>query len=259
LVRDMWPAHVGRMCHDTVEFDAMTDAEKVPGSFEDLCDWAYVIHDTESPDHSRQFILLYQPSALGLVASNYSNPVEVCIRFQGFLSTHNLSALGNWNGDETSAPKAIQFLNIVAGRFPEVFAPQKDVVQDMRTFLTRALLYEERDMSVVDSLANEKDDKIYFQRRVFKKVLGQGTDLPSILTGVDDPYGRADAVIDSWRVVEKIAFGRQTADGRLERCNPLIFRSGDFVDVSAKVDIINIRTKRGVPTIAVHMAPVRVI
>lgn len=42
-----------------------------------------------------------------------------------------------------------------------------------------------------------------------------------------------------WRIAEKLALRKVTSAGRYMPCLPMVFREGDFVEVTAFVDVIS--------------------
>lgn len=59
---------------------------------------------------------------------------------------------------------------------------------------------------------------------------------PNLLRPSDDPTGKAKKMDKEWIISEKIQFGRQV-DGKIQRCNAMMIRPGDFVDVTAIAQI----------------------
>ncbi|KAI0067112.1 hypothetical protein BV25DRAFT_1785538, partial [Artomyces pyxidatus] len=238
LVRDRWPNAVARLGQDTKEFGDMTFHELVPSSFEELCRWAYVHLRTRGQDTGRGLIFLYQPLDPSIPPSMSVNGTEVIVRFQGFLGQCNLKALGNWKGRVFNSLLAVQYVELKAGPFVDQMAAQIGCVENIRKCVFRALLTTD-DAAAAERSSEVSEVGISFQRRVFTKVQS-GPDAPhSVLTMMDDPNGQASLVSRFWRVTEKIELGRKLLTGRVERCSPLVFGYGDFVDVAARIEIAN--------------------
>lgn len=61
----------------------------------------------------------------------------------------------------------------------------------------------------------------------------------------DDPTGKAAQIKDTWIVTRKVKTGQRTDDGRLVPMCGLLIRPGDFVDVTATVDIVTTHSANG--------------
>ncbi|KAI0054377.1 hypothetical protein BV25DRAFT_1817153, partial [Artomyces pyxidatus] len=246
LIRDEWPNAVARLAQDEKEFEDMTFDETVPQSFEAICEWGYLHHMANNRDMARGFVLLYRPTDPVFVKRDIRNSVEVNIRFQGFLGDHNLKPLGNWRGTPDTIHKAVQYLRLQSGPFPELMEGQVSCIENIKRFVFRHILDPE-DAAAAIRAFDMVDDSISFQRRVFTKASGITN------AGKTAPFHRF------WRVTTKLDLGRKTAEGRAERCNHLLFSPGDFVDVTARVDIANIRSTGNVPSVKVFLAPLAVV
>ncbi|KAI0050692.1 hypothetical protein FA95DRAFT_1603329 [Auriscalpium vulgare] len=248
LIRDAWPAKLARLTMDDKEFDAMAPYEYVPRSPSAIMDWAVVASIPRPLDPSRRWIILHSPDP----ANSTDDVYPVSLRTQGFLGKHNFKILGSWDGSERNACKAVNQLVLHGGDFPELFQPQQDVIDSLRDLVRQVT----EDMSPRRS---QTADSMFFQRRVFKKVVPGVTTQRSVLTAADDILGNARAIDRQWRVVDKIKFGRRLTSGRVRTCNPLEFKDGDFVDVTATIEIASIRGRSGSSTAVMHCVPTTVI
>ncbi|KAI0066308.1 hypothetical protein BV25DRAFT_1797647, partial [Artomyces pyxidatus] len=276
LVRDGWPNAVARLWQDVKEYGDMSFYESVPSTFEDLCRWAYLFLRTRNHDVAKGFVFLYRPENPSVLPGNGA---EVVIRFQGFIGQCNLKPLGNWKGHVSyplrhvitefhvcpivrtpdTAHRAVHYLELKPGPFITEMEAQVSCVEKIRTFVFRELLSTE-DAAVAERGNGEgKTDLLSFQRRVFTKVQNGSDTLPSVLDPLDDPDGVVASMHRFWRVTEKIGLGRKLSNGHVERCSHLVFGSGDFVDVTARIEIANVQTEHGVPTVKVFLSPVTVV
>ncbi|KAI0062087.1 hypothetical protein BV25DRAFT_1916378 [Artomyces pyxidatus] len=259
LVRDDWPNAIARLAQDIKEYPEMSTQETVPATFESICDWAYVFYRAHRQDLVRSHVLLSKPNTPALNMPEIQCIEEVNIRFQGFLGQHNLKVFGSWNGNSVhNVHKAVQFLEITSGPFKAQMVDQIVCVDNIRRLVIREIL-PPQDAAATIRLMPPPGESLSFQRRVFKKIQNGSHYPPSVLTAIDDPTGQTASFARQWRVTSKIALGRKVATGKVERCSPLVFSYGDFVDVTARVDIANVTTENDVPTVKVFFAPVTVI
>ncbi|KAI0063885.1 hypothetical protein BV25DRAFT_1914943 [Artomyces pyxidatus] len=259
LIRDAWPDAVGRLAQDKKEFLAMMFHETVPPTFEELCEWAYVHHLARTTnDFGRRFMFLHHPGYTAAATGAHVGGTEITIRFQGFLGQHNLKTFGNWHGDGRSAHRAVQFMELGCGPFVTQMVHQVACIENIKKFVFREILSgQDADTAVRTSAGT--DNFLSFQRRVFTKIRDGPNAPPSVLTPLDDPTGEAAAVSQNWRVTSKISFGKKTADGGVQRCSYHILGPGDFVDVTARIDIASVHTEYNVPTIKVFLAPITIV
>lgn len=66
------------------------------------------------------------------------------------------------------------------------------------------------------------------------------------------------SISTKWRLDGSTAFGRRTNAGSVRACSPLIYTTGDFVDVTAVLDIATLM-KNGLTKSKVHLSFTRVI
>lgn len=71
----------------------------------------------------------------------------------------------------------------------------------------------------------------------------------NMLRPSDDPSGKAKRMEKEWIITDRIQFGRQI-DGKVYRCNGMMIRPGDFVDVTAVAEIF---TYSGVAGREIHV------
>ncbi|KAI0062395.1 hypothetical protein BV25DRAFT_1915946 [Artomyces pyxidatus] len=258
LVRDSWPQMVARLAQDDKEFNDMSSQETVPATFESLCEWVYVYELIRSRDLGRRYRFLHQPGNTLSLSGSDGRGREVTIRFQGFLGQHNLKPLGNWRGELRNAHKAVQFVELGCGPFIDQMESQISCVANIKKLVFRDVL-NPQDASAALPESTNVDRTLSFQRRVFTKIVSGNDSTPSVLSIMDDPTRQAASVSKFWRVTTKIAFGRKTIEGRVERCNHRAFSPGDFIDVTARIDIANVRTKYDVNTLKVFLAPITIV
>lgn len=83
---------------------------------------------------------------------------------------------------------------------------------------------------------------------------------PRIVTEVDDTDdAQLRAVSSRWILSPQAAFARKLGDASLKRCSPMIIESGDFVDVTATLDIVSIGRKPRDRRTDIHFAFTRII
>lgn len=66
------------------------------------------------------------------------------------------------------------------------------------------------------------------------------------------------AISSRWRLDASTAFGRRIPGGSVRVCSPLVYSAGDFMDITAILDIATI-TKNGVTKSKIHLGFTRVI
>ena len=191
LTRELWPQHVAVANiadgYDLVNGNgeptsAMEDWQLVPTSFEEVCEWAYIIRDTSAGEWSRGYLLLYkQPGETAYPDVLY----PVTLRLQGFIKTCNLAPLGSWNGcvgttisdDESSqsimfrlqetAVRATQHLSLHSGGFDEPWSHMQKGLRNIRQLVHNTL--SRGSARHVEPIPDINED-IYLTRRVFSKV-----------------------------------------------------------------------------------------
>ncbi|KAI0055003.1 hypothetical protein BV25DRAFT_1786089, partial [Artomyces pyxidatus] len=239
LVRDHWPHSVARLAQDMKQIEEMVGQEIVPKTFEALCQWAYVHHVTKSRDTSRRFLFLYQPANSAAFTPSAGTGTQVTIRFQGFLGQFNVKPLGNWGGIAAQAHRAVQFIELLPGPFVMQIKEQLACVDNIKKLIFRELL-SGQDAVEASVISGKNESTLSFQRRVFTRVHNGSSSPPSVLTFMDDPTGAAASIDNQWRITTKINFGQKRSDGGVERCSHHVLCPGDFVDVTAKIDIANV-------------------
>ncbi|KAI0056636.1 hypothetical protein BV25DRAFT_1813589, partial [Artomyces pyxidatus] len=258
LVRDLWPGARARLSQDSVDFEDMSRQQIVPHNFDGICEWAYLYQNMRTHDYAHQYQLLYQPTDPTVHISQYT-PVEVVIRFQGFLGAHDLRVLGNWNGYVSFlAYRATQKLTLCAGPLPGIFKPQFEACKNIEKLILRQLFGGEEGYISV-GMCDNMETFLAMERRVFTKIYHRSSAPPSVLTVADDTTGQAALINDEWRVTEKLACGKRVHGGGVERCNPHTFSVGDFVDVAAKVEVGNVKVIHGRPSVAIQLKPNHII
>lgn len=60
------------------------------------------------------------------------------------------------------------------------------------------------------------------------------------MTVVDSDAIRLASIASRWTPTSPVPYGRKLPDGSIKRCSPAIFNRGDFVDVTAAIDIASI-------------------
>lgn len=70
---------------------------------------------------------------------------------------------------------------------------------------------------------------------------------------------RLESISSRWGTMPSATYARKMADGALKRCSAMVISPGDFVDVTATVDIVSVRKGLGGKTIDVHFAFTRVV
>ena len=75
-----------------------------------------------------------------------------------------------------------------------------------------------------------------------------GVPAASVLQVEDDPTGKAKAMEHEWVVERKTKVNQRVPDGGIIPYAGMLIAKGDFVDVSATIDIVRTRSERGMHT-----------
>ncbi|KAJ7131645.1 hypothetical protein C8R43DRAFT_1133590 [Mycena crocata] len=241
-----------------VDEATMLDWQLVPTELGAFGDWGYVYDNAASRERSRTKLLIYrQPAdpAPGIV-------YPVRIRIQGFIQRCNLRPLGAWEGEPDRAKAAIQSIQLHPGDLEgsaDAWRATVTAIDNLQAYTYSAMGVQGHPLPPIP--AGERS--LYFQRRVFTKVLNNSTG-PDRLRAGDDPYGWAAGVRKDWRVTRLLSMGRLFIDEdgaltasvsafRSAACDHTAFREGDFVDIGVSVDIAAITKRRTTPRVDVHM------
>lgn len=102
LLRDLWPASLGRSAADTTTLNDLQQWQIMPATFDDLCDWAEVDVDPTAPKvlgaggPRTAFALLWSPTVRPDAVGNRRH--RVLLRLHGLLAAFCIQPLGNWKG-----------------------------------------------------------------------------------------------------------------------------------------------------------------
>ncbi|KAI0040401.1 hypothetical protein FA95DRAFT_1469911, partial [Auriscalpium vulgare] len=233
LIRDVWPGGIGRWPLDLAEKDEMEDWEVVPRGLENIAQWGQIAPHLSSRDLSRQHLFVHVDEDDGSLSADDSRDLyQITVRLQGVLGAHNLATLGNWDGTEKNACKAMQFLTIEPGPFEDMFSQQRSSLNELQECILKRL-----GCRVDRCVQARSPGPIYCSRRVFTRVAGMEDAPDSILNASEDPQRLASAIASRWRVIEKTTFGCRTSGTEGRECNSIVFSKGDFVDVAVTFDI----------------------
>ncbi|OBZ74980.1 hypothetical protein A0H81_05471 [Grifola frondosa] len=216
----------------------------MPSDVDNLCAWFSTESVAERADGELCTMALYRPE---VYLDDAGERYQVVVRLQGFVEDASLAPLGNWNGKETDAAKAVQFLTLGHGGFPLAFEAQNDALNAWRKLIMLSLSQRAPDTSLSHAT-------IWLKRRVFTRVRPTyPTAAASVLTKADDPLGKAAKIATCWVVLHKVMIGSQRSDGRMLPCDAghLLIRRGDFVDVAVFAEIFKVHTRQGVK---IHMS-----
>ncbi|PSR87073.1 hypothetical protein PHLCEN_2v5259 [Hermanssonia centrifuga] len=245
LVKDLWPTGLPKVSKDPSSMDEIPTRDRVPEDEKAMVKWAYVRKLLESKDPSRRHALVYVDQEEG-----HNGLEQVAVRLQGFVSSCDISPLGNWKLTDASAPKAVQFLVLTApADVTDVMHAQNRGLGRIRELIYRALQSGKTGMEV--------KDEIYLQSRVFTKVRA-GSSIKSILQPRDDPSGEARALEKRWIVEHRVITGVQSEDGKILPASHRVIRKGDFVDVLVVPEIASYSSDCG-REFQVHFTIKRVI
>lgn len=79
------------------------------------------------------------------------------------------------------------------------------------------------------------------------------------MTVVDSDAVRLASIASRWTPTSPVPYGRKLPDGSIKRCSPAIFNRGDFVDVTAAIDIASIGRSPKDRKTNVHFSFTRVV
>ncbi|KAL6304475.1 hypothetical protein BKA93DRAFT_693789, partial [Sparassis latifolia] len=203
----------------------------VPSCFDGICAWAE-LEVEQRQNGSMRHVLIYSPTLL------YDLKKHVTIRLQGFLGKTNITTFGNWNGKEGGAVHAVQYLTLTSQGCNDAFTAQVKALEGIHKFVARSLNRE------MDSLDVEPDS-ICLQRRVFTKVDNEGEfHAASDYRNQDSRVGAAQKMQRCWVVSHTIKTGLRLENGSVTHTSHIVFRPGDFVDVSMFADVIELHRRK---------------
>ena len=102
LLRDAWPANLGKAGCDVSNDDRLSPWEMMPSTFDALTQWATVTVDDDSPMYRSSngkrtpYALLWSPKLFN--DERADSPQRVLFRVHGFLARFNVRPLGDWDG-----------------------------------------------------------------------------------------------------------------------------------------------------------------
>ncbi|KAJ3474764.1 hypothetical protein NLI96_g12268 [Meripilus lineatus] len=174
--------------------------------------------------------------------------MQVSLRVQGFVERATLATLGNWQGSETHAPKAIQSVLLGPGTEGSgAFAEQKTGIALVKTFILDRIGGRVGN----ETFTKSEPDKVMLQRRVFTRVR-EGEEYIELKRS-EDPSGDAAKIRSHWAVSTRMEIGRRTTDGKIVRCPSYLIRPGDFVEAIVVFDIATYGAGKGTGC-QVHLA-----
>ncbi|KAJ3551909.1 hypothetical protein NM688_g4437 [Phlebia brevispora] len=224
LVHSSWSKSLPVLAKDEQRISSLTGSDLVPVDSTHMHDWCYLYWDPDEHERARRWKLLYTVEE-GEEALTERR--EVLLRFQGFLDSVRVNGTGNQTA-HIPPHKVIQDLSITAGSDEHAFAAQIHAVQLIRNRICDAFDCPHAEI---------KADRLYFMRRVYKKV-ESGIDVKHTLSTRMDPAQLSATVGSQWTVNSELRLGYQTESRKLISCGDQRFRKGDFVDVTAGVDVV---------------------
>ncbi|EIW61753.1 uncharacterized protein TRAVEDRAFT_18354 [Trametes versicolor FP-101664 SS1] len=220
----------------------------VPNEYDEICSWLAIDRSEEGAKATHPFVLLYAPD----ISPIKDEPVKVSLRVYGVVESLSISPTGNYTGRKESAPRAVQFVSLTAGSFPDAFRVQLESIRDIRSYVGTVL-----GCTVEDS--TRKPGTIYIQRMVFTKVRNRGAPMElvrsvrrdaatkpkSAINFGDDPHGWTSEIKNDWVVTHKLSTGVYLEGGRAVKKPYSVIRPGDFVEVVCTVEITKFRKRSG--------------
>ncbi|KAJ3483433.1 hypothetical protein NLI96_g6318 [Meripilus lineatus] len=233
LVKEKWGEELGYLLGAT-DVGSSEEQDWVPREEGDLESWGFLGRKLGSHDRTRRHALMYIDSGVS------TSRTQVSLRVQGFVERASLATLGNWQGSESHAPKAIQSLLLGPGKqSAAAFAEQNKAIALVKDFIKDRIGYP------VGEASSRKSDseKLFLQRRVFTRVR-EGDEYIELLRS-EDPSGDAAKIRSRWAVSTRMEIGRRTRDGKIVRCASYLIRPGDFVEAIVVFDIATYGTGKG--------------
>ncbi|KAI0670729.1 hypothetical protein C8Q78DRAFT_1070249 [Trametes maxima] len=228
LVRDSWPASFIKKLTALPPVEQLAVWQRVPQDYDNICTWGTV--DRHEADHLRGYVLLYSPSASPVA----NQPTCITLRFYRVAESLNISPIGNYNGRKEAAPRALQYITLNGGSFPQQFEPQLRVIEHLQA-LTQSSLCCPVQMNI------RKPNTIHLQRVVFTKARSGSSITPrSVLVLGDDPHGWATAIKNDWVIAHRIVTGIYTDSREMVRKPYTVIRRGDFVEVAAWFEAVKL-------------------
>ncbi|EIW58456.1 uncharacterized protein TRAVEDRAFT_47612 [Trametes versicolor FP-101664 SS1] len=235
LTRTLWSPLLTERLPAITPPSVFADWQRVPHDYDGLCSWMLVNRTDEGVRATHPYVLLYSPTVCPVKGED----VRVVLRFHGVVESLNISPTGNYNGRKEAAPRAVQFLSLTGSSWNLPFDDQRRSLENIRAYVGTVL-----NCTVEDT--TRRPGTIYFQRLVFTKVRRDAPSaVKSALVYGDDPHGWASAIQNDWVVGHKIFTALYDEQGKPTKKPYTIIRVGDFVEVSASVDIIKYRKRSG--------------
>ncbi|KAI0682873.1 hypothetical protein C8T65DRAFT_595945 [Cerioporus squamosus] len=232
LVRELWPPPIAATLAAlddgvSTEMDSLPPWTVVPDDYDELCGWAIIMPDEVDKGNS---VLLYSPDINPL---DNGEQLKVSIILHGVVEAVNLNPLGNWNGMKETTQRAVQYVTLGAGSWPEIFGKQVEALGKIKDFVGSVLRDD------IGDYTRSPETTIYCHRPVFTRVRAffPQERVKSVLKAGDDPHGRAKIVEKMWVVGHRVRTGIRTGEENHSR-PPSVIRVGDFVEVAACIDII---------------------
>ncbi|KAL6309550.1 hypothetical protein BKA93DRAFT_821287 [Sparassis latifolia] len=188
----------------------------VPLTLEQLFEWAYVESEEDDAGHPKH-VLLYCPSV--------------------FEASSDSINMRSWKLDEEKdAPRAVQTLALHPNNATAAFDAQVEAMRGIRELVLWSLgVYTGKDHRL-------KSSAIKLEWWVFTQLASGHADVKCALQKSDRWYMAAKKIDHRWRVTHRIMTAYLDKEGHRILCSPMILNHGDFVDVSASVEVVRFRT-----------------
>lgn len=246
FVRDFWPTRLRRSIQGDPEDVGSANVHQIlPVESLALAEFLLIIPRVwpaaNLKDKSRPWTVVTAPDINEDTGKAEAQLFEFKLRIQGFLGNHNLGHVGSWehNPIPGRCSGAVQFLELHSG-------DDKDCESAWDATIARinhmgSVIANKTNKGKLAPMFDPKARKIHFQRRVFvkgpKQRDGMNTPIPSQVTHLENELIRAAK--SGWFLEDKKDFyARLTKAGYPVRTDNFPFDEGNFVDVTAALDIV---------------------
>ncbi|KZV58992.1 hypothetical protein PENSPDRAFT_695557 [Peniophora sp. CONT] len=211
----------------------------------ELCDWIRVYPWTRRTPTTREHRVFFADSIRKPPRPN--SPWSVSLSLYGFIDGMNLSPTGNWDLQESSAAKAIQWVRLSGGPRPDPFNAQADAIVALEQHIVGMLRGGGLPVQVQDAMLAQRRRSLFLSRRVFEKV-NSSTPPPLPVTGP------AAQMVNKWRMTSTVKLGYRHDDLQLKSCAATKFSPGDFVQAIVKFVVVAKELRRNEPPqVSVHL------
>ncbi|EJD33844.1 hypothetical protein AURDEDRAFT_131479 [Auricularia subglabra TFB-10046 SS5] len=249
LVKNLWPREFRHLEQDPSDYANCLFWQAVPCTDGELSEWLQIVPNPLTGDRSRPFSVTHVPDVEDGEEDD-TQLYELAVKFGGFLEHFNIGTLGNWDGTEHGAVKAVQTIVLSGGGYQKEWAATQRALNRLMNVVAKMAKPEQE---VTSAVASNGTDNIFMQRRVFVKASTESA--YNVPADVAHRAPELRVVGKTWHLDDRMEFGQVSRGGALKRATSFVFRPGHFVEVTAYVEIVKNKAGR----IRVQLRPDRVV